>query len=33
LADVENRLCDVVKNLQNSTVKSITLRDWILQVF
>jgi putative transposase len=33
LADVENRLCDVVQNLSNFTVKSITLRDWILQVF
>jgi putative transposase len=33
LSFVVDRLCDVVKNLKNSTVKSITLRDWILQVF
>jgi putative transposase len=26
LADVENRLCDVVKNLSNSTVQSISQR-------
>jgi putative transposase len=33
LSSVVDRLCDVVKNLQISTVKSITLRHWILQVF